>query len=87
MSLAVLELLALDPLLVSGTQRATTDPDEEGGLGPDSEVQVATGVVAEQLGLAVGEAMLLLRARAFADGRTLREVAAAVVQGRCRLRI
>lgn len=44
----------------------------------------ATGRVSVQAGNAVGEALVLLRARAYADGRTVLEVARDVLAGRIR---
>lgn len=50
-----------------------------------AEVHQATGMVAAQLGASVDEAFVRLRAYAFADSRTLREVAGDVVGARLRL--
>jgi GAF domain-containing protein len=50
-------------------------------------VHQATGMVAEQLQAPVGDALARLRARAFADGRPLSEVAADVVARRLRFAI
>jgi len=49
-----------------------------------AQVHQATGMVMVQLGVSVDEAFLLLRARAFGDGRPLRDVATDVVQRRLR---
>jgi GAF domain-containing protein len=49
-----------------------------------AQVHQATGMVMVQLGISVDEAFLLLRARAFAAGRPLRDVATDVVQRRLR---
>jgi hypothetical protein len=48
------------------------------------EVHQATGMVKVQVGRSMGDALLLLRARAFADGRSVASVAADVVSGRLR---
>jgi hypothetical protein len=48
------------------------------------EVHQATGMVAAELGIDLDTAFARLRARAFADGRRLSEVAADVVAGRTR---
>jgi AmiR/NasT family two-component response regulator len=47
-----------------------------------AEVHQATGMVSVQLGVSMDEAFVRLRAHAFADGRTLRDVARAVVDRR-----
>jgi AmiR/NasT family two-component response regulator len=47
-------------------------------------VHQATGMVAEQLRMATRDALALLRARAFAEGRRLSELAADVVARRVR---
>jgi hypothetical protein len=47
-----------------------------------AEVHQATGMVSAQLGLSMDEAFVRLRAHAFADSRTLREVARDVVSRR-----
>jgi len=49
-----------------------------------AEVHQASGMVSVQLGIDVGDALARLRARAFADGTTVREVAAEVVARRLR---
>jgi ANTAR domain len=49
-----------------------------------AEVHQATGMVAVQLGVALDEAFVRLRARAFAEGRPLRLLARDVVDGRLR---
>jgi GAF domain/ANTAR domain len=48
------------------------------------EVHQATGMVQAQLNVTIDEAFLRLRARAFADGRSVRDVAADVVARRLR---
>jgi hypothetical protein len=50
-----------------------------------AEVHQATGIASAQLGVSLEEAFVLLRARAFADGRPLREVARDVVSRQLRL--
>jgi len=49
-----------------------------------AQVHQATGMVMVQLGVSVDQAFLLLRARAFATGRPLRDLAADIVQRRLR---
>lgn len=55
-------------------------PDLGGGM----QVHQATGMVQAQLDLPTAEALLALRARAFAEGRTVAEVASDVVARRLR---
>lgn len=73
-----------------------SDPDRENGVdgplvgfdddGIDTiEIHQASGVVSVQLGIDVAMALTMLRARAYADGRSLRELAADVVARRLRL--
>jgi ANTAR domain/GAF domain len=50
-----------------------------------AEVHQASGMLSAQLGVSVTEAMVRLRAHAFAHGRPLADVAADVVSGRLRL--
>jgi hypothetical protein len=50
-----------------------------------AEVHQATGMISAQLGVSIDEAFVRLRAHAFADGRTLREVAREVVGRRLQL--
>ncbi|GAB3079751.1 GAF and ANTAR domain-containing protein [Pedococcus soli] len=52
------------------------------GLGLSSEVYQAQGVLTVQLGVPLSEAMLRLRARAYATERSLEEIAADVLAGR-----
>jgi hypothetical protein len=68
-------------------------PARPQGLGPElevladagAEVHQASGMLSVQLGVSVGEALVRLRAHAFAADRPLSEVAAAVVAHRLRL--
>lgn len=59
------------------------DPDRETagttGVWSRREVHQATGMLAAQTGADVDDALLVLRARAYADGRTVRDLAADVV--------
>jgi hypothetical protein len=48
------------------------------------DVHRATGMVQEQLGVSTADALLRLRAKAFADERSISEVAADVIQRRLR---
>lgn len=57
----------LDPWTTPGTTRRM--------FGVEAVVHQATGMVSVQAAVALGEALLLLRGRAFADGRPLAEVA------------
>jgi hypothetical protein len=66
-------------LLLLGTRTDT----ELGGY--RAEIDQATGMLTEQLGVGIEEAFVRLRAYAYADGRRLAEVAADVVARRLRL--
>ncbi|WP_236794166.1 GAF and ANTAR domain-containing protein [Amycolatopsis sp. GM8] len=57
---------------------------EDGFLGQGAELHQAAGMVSVQLGVPVGDAMVRLRAHAYAHGERLGEVARAVVQRRLR---
>ncbi|MEQ8833970.1 MAG: GAF and ANTAR domain-containing protein [Miltoncostaeaceae bacterium] len=59
-------------------------PDLDGLVGHRSEVHQASGMVSVQLGVGVGEALVRLRAHAYATDRPLAEVAADVVARRLR---
>lgn len=50
-----------------------------------AEIHQATGMISAQLGVSIDEAFVRLRARAFGDGRPLRQVAGDVVARRLRL--
>jgi GAF domain-containing protein len=58
-----------------------TDPAENNELMSRREIHQATGMVLAQAGTNAGEALLLLRAHAFANGIPLREAAEAVLRG------
>lgn len=58
------------------------DPAVEAALMSRREIHQATGMVLAQSGTTAADALLLLRAHAFANGMTLRETADAVLQGR-----
>ena len=78
--------VAMDVVLVNQEQAPA------GGLawgleplsGSRAEVQQAAGMVSVQAGVNVGEALLLLRARAYADERPVMDVARDVVARRMR---
>jgi GAF domain-containing protein len=61
-----------------------TDPAEHNELMSRREIHQATGMVLAQAGTNAGEALLLLRAHAFANGIPLREAADAVLRGHLR---
>lgn len=84
-ALVVADVVARDILtLQSGALAGTVSTD----LARESELRLvvhqATGMVAAQLGIDVREAMVRLRARAYADGASLTGVAAQVVNGELR---
>jgi hypothetical protein len=55
------------------------------GTADGTEVHQAAGVVSVQLGVDVGAALAVLRARAFSTGQSLRDLASDVVARRVRL--
>jgi hypothetical protein len=59
-----------------------TNPSEHNELMSRREIHQATGMVLAQAGTTAAEALLLLRAHAFANALTLREAADAVLLGR-----
>jgi hypothetical protein len=67
---------------------ARTDGPEDGGLedlgGYRAEIDQATGMLTEQLGVGIEEAFVRLRAHAYAQGRRLADVAGDVVARRLR---
>lgn len=79
--------VAVGLVLASQAGRPVDDLDEmfrDGGHG-DAAVHQASGMVSVQLGIAVAAAMSVLRAHAFAEDRSLHEVAADVVARRLRM--
>lgn len=76
---AALALLYLD---VEGADAFTDDHDARASY--QLQVHQATGMVLAQTGVTIDQAFLLLRARAFSEGRPLAELAADVVAGRVR---
>ena len=71
-------------LLVDGQARADghrSSPALDDALANRVEVYQAQGMVMVDLGVGIEEAMARLRAHAFAEGRTIRDVAADVVAG------
>jgi GAF domain-containing protein len=76
---AALALLYLD---VDGADAFTDDQDARASY--QLQVHQATGMVLVQTGVTIDQAFLMLRARAFAEGRPLAELAADVVAGRVR---
>lgn len=76
---AALALLSLDH-----GDDATFDDDPTRYGTYHLEVHRATGMVQEQLGVSAGQALVRLRARAFADGRSVTDIARDVVARRLR---
>ena len=83
----LLARLALDACLALQSGRPTDQLDTllEAGARTSAEVHQAAGMVSVQLGLDVGHGLDVLRARAYADGRTLHDLAREVVARRVRL--
>jgi hypothetical protein len=82
----VLSEMALGLLL---TEQRWSDPQagyptSDARFETPPEVHQATGMISVQLGISVAEAFIRLRARAFADDRSLSELAADVVARRVR---
>jgi hypothetical protein len=76
---AALALLYLD---VDGEDAFSDDQDSRASY--QLQVHQATGMVMAQAGVTIDQALLVLRARAFADGRPLAELASDVVAKRVR---
>lgn len=66
---------------VLSVSAADTDPSVDASLMSRREIHQATGVVLAQAGTTAAEALLLLRAHAFANAISLREAAEAVLTG------
>jgi hypothetical protein len=58
--------------------------DDAGAGAYQAQVHQATGMISVQVGIPIAQAFLLLRARAFATGRPLRELAGDIVHRRLR---
>jgi hypothetical protein len=82
----------LDAVLLYADAAMTLALDDRGGLSPGAadligpsfsarraEVHQATGMISVQLGISLTDALVTLRARAYADGRPLSRIAADVV--------
>jgi hypothetical protein len=63
-------------------RRIITEEPEPEGSGSRRDVHQATGMVLAQLDISADDALLLLRAHAFASGRSVREISADVVARR-----
>lgn len=79
--------LALDLLLALQADRPVDELDQlfVDGTADAIELHQATGIVSVQLGISVGAALAVLRARAYADGTNLRALASEVIARRVRL--
>jgi hypothetical protein len=79
--------IALDLVLALQSEHAPEELDEGllDGAVSTASTHAASGVVAVQLGISVGSALAVLRAHAYAEGRSLRDVADDVVARRLRL--
>ena len=80
-ALAALLAAVVAHRLDDGTLLADDDQLTGGGGGPGDEVAVVVGMLTERLGTGTDEALARLRAHAFSSGRTIHEVARAVVAG------
>jgi hypothetical protein len=89
-------LLLLDGQGSASGSASGSAGDADGGTGPGglpiglwrrrAEIDQATGMLTEQLGVRIDEAFIRLRAHAYAHDRRLAEVAREIVTGRLRLR-
>jgi hypothetical protein len=82
-------LLAADAAALALLDLDTTSDGafaDDGNVRANYQMQVhqATGMVSVQLGVSVGDAFLMLRARAFSDGSSVSQVARDVVERRLR---
>ncbi|MCS5732472.1 GAF and ANTAR domain-containing protein [Herbiconiux sp. CPCC 203386] len=75
-ALALARVTALDVLRYALEHR--DDDAEDDGPHSRREVHQATGMVIAQMGVSATDALLLIRANAFASGRTVRETAAEI---------
>lgn len=76
--------LAADATVVALLELASETSPGSSAVPHQLEVHQATGMVLAQMGITASQALLVLRARAFADGRPLAQVAADVVSRRLR---
>jgi len=79
--------LALDLVLALKSESAPDELDERfiDGTANSAGIHQATGVVAVQLGISVASALSVLRAHAFSEERSLRDIADDIVARRLRL--
>lgn len=75
---------ALTRLVFQRVVDGAGDESDSEGARPHSRriIHQATGAVIAQLGLSAGDAHLVIQGRAFADGRSMQEVADDIMQGR-----
>lgn len=83
-ALMAADAAALALLQLESTWDESFGEDMDARTSHQLQVHQATGMVQVQLGVTTGDAFLMLRARAFADGRPLVEVARDVVERRLR---
>jgi hypothetical protein len=85
-SVAMVEVLTETVLSLQDSAPAgTLATDLDDAVAYRAEIHQAAGMVSVQLAIPVAEALLRLRAHAFADGRPLRDVASEIVARRLRL--
>ncbi len=77
---ATLMLLHLEDSTTAGTPHPALSAD----LDDRAQVHQATGMISVQLGVGLGDALLMLRANAYAVGRSIRDVSTDVVLRRIR---
>ncbi len=76
---ALTEFSRLLAVMVLERWRATLDVDRLEGVLPDQR-HLAAGMLASGLGVDVNQSLAIIRARAFAEGRTLADVSADIVE-------
>lgn len=81
---AVLGNLATAAVLEQVRQERTDETDVSRVAAPYQDVSIATGMVAAQLGIDLGDAFDRLRSRAFAEDRSILELARDVVERKVR---
>jgi len=83
-ALLAADAAALALLQLHAQREDTFSDDPQTGATYRFEIHQATGMVKEQLGVSLEDALLMLRARAFSTGRSVADVAADVVARRTR---
>jgi hypothetical protein len=84
--MALSEVLAQTVLnLIASSPPDALSPPLDDAIAQRAEVHQAAGMASVQLGVSVGEALVVMRAHAYANGKPLHVVAADIVRRRLRL--